>query len=273
MKRDRRLFAKFDLDYADNPKIMPLSDAAFRAHVEMILYARKYLTDGIIPKRFANRFATSSLTELLHNDDDDPSLMDNGDGSFTLYGYADMNETKADVEARSRANTENGRRGGRAKAANVYRVAKRKGSESPSESVSEKGSEIVAETETETEKRTTDVVLYPSPDSAFDLAWAHWPKKTERKASAEKFRQAARKIGVDTLTAHVVRFGDAYAATTDRNFVPALCVWLNRERWTDPLPTPPTQRMSPMARNLQTYGEMNDERGRSAKALDSRVGA
>lgn len=73
-------------------------------------------------------------------------------------------------------------------------------------------------------------------ESMFDDAYSHWPKKTERKKSLEKFKQAAKKISPDLLRAHVIRFGDAYAATTERQYVPALSVWLGNERWDDELP-------------------------------------
>ena len=94
------LFARISLDYADHPKIAALSDGAFRAHVEMILWSRKYLTDGRIPKRFANRFGnpagnpvgSSPLDELLANDDRSPSLIELEDGDYMLHDYADHQE-------------------------------------------------------------------------------------------------------------------------------------------------------------------------------------
>lgn len=147
-RKDTRLFARLDLDYADHPKIIVLSDAAFRAHIEMILYARKHMTDGRIPKQIAKRLGSDSLSELLANDPETPSLIENEDGSYTLHGYADMNETKAEITARSRANAENGRRGGIAKKRNAKQTA--------SESLSEPPSENVAETETETETELKD---------------------------------------------------------------------------------------------------------------------
>ena len=137
------LFARFSLDYADHPKIQCLSDGAFRAHVEMILYARKYMTDGRIPKRFAKRFATESLSELLSNDEANPSLGEDEDGDYWLHGFTDMQETRDEIQTRRLVNTENGRRGGLARKRNAKRTA--------SESLSEGSSENVAETETETE--------------------------------------------------------------------------------------------------------------------------
>lgn len=75
-------------------------------------------------------------------------------------------------------------------------------------------------------------------ESLFDQAYSRWPKKAERKKSLEKFKQACRKRDPDELVADIIRFGDAYAATTDVQYVPALVVWLNGERWTDALPQP-----------------------------------
>ena len=51
--KDRRLYAKFDINMADHPKIMPLSDAAFRALIESTMYARRQLSDGFIDTRIA----------------------------------------------------------------------------------------------------------------------------------------------------------------------------------------------------------------------------
>ncbi|QAB17507.1 hypothetical protein Leucomu_05840 [Leucobacter muris] len=70
----------------------------------------------------------------------------------------------------------------------------------------------------------------------FDEAYAAWPKKTEKKKSLAKFKLLAKKMDAASLVAEIKRFGAAYAATTERQFVPALVVWLNGERWTDELP-------------------------------------
>ncbi|TQK19102.1 hypothetical protein FBY40_1593 [Microbacterium sp. SLBN-154] len=76
-------------------------------------------------------------------------------------------------------------------------------------------------------------------ESQFDRAYSQWPKKVERKRSLDAFIRAAKSRDLATLTADVIRFGQAYAATTERQFVPALCVWLKGERWTDDPPVAP----------------------------------
>ncbi|WP_336698214.1 hypothetical protein [Curtobacterium sp. USHLN213] len=92
----------------------------------------------------------------------------------------------------------------------------------------------------EQRNRGTEEQISPAPavlDSEFAEAWEHWPKKVERKEAFERFKKAAKRIDVEELVAAIIRFGDAYAATTDRQFVPALGVWLNGDRWNDELPT------------------------------------
>lgn len=80
-------------------------------------------------------------------------------------------------------------------------------------------------------------------EAVFEQIWASWPKRSERKRSLAAFVKAAKKRPLEELTADVLRFGPAYAASTEPRYVPALCVWLNGERWTDdlPAPTPPTE--------------------------------
>lgn len=73
-------------------------------------------------------------------------------------------------------------------------------------------------------------------DDIFDTAYDSWPKKVERKKSLEAFKRACKKRDPEDVAADIARFGQAYAATTETQFVPALVVWLNGERWTDQLP-------------------------------------
>lgn len=69
-------WVKLDSDYPDNPKIAPLSHAAFRLHVTMIAYCAKELTDGrinpvgyrlcTIRSQLGYRVVTKVTAELVH---------------------------------------------------------------------------------------------------------------------------------------------------------------------------------------------------------------
>ena len=149
--KDRRLFIRLDLDYADHPKIIGLSDAAFRAHITLMLYSRKYETDGIIRNPIANRLGSQwdadVLTELQNNDDESPSLILRDDGDYELHGFSDMQETRAEIRARTEKNRENGAKGGRPRKPKETQSV----SESGTGSGSEPGTQTKAEIETEIE--------------------------------------------------------------------------------------------------------------------------
>ena len=143
-EKDRRLFAKFTLEFAGHRKIAILSDAAFRALVEAILYSRDQKTDGLLASRYAlARWGADVLAELCDNDDEKPSLIAVEKG-WLIHDFADIQDTREEIDARSERNKRNGQRGGVAKA---KRTARQVASESLSENVAE------TETETETEKR------------------------------------------------------------------------------------------------------------------------
>lgn len=175
MKPRRGLFARVSLDYADHPKIAELSDAAFRLHITMILYARKYQTDGVIKKRVANRLAnqlgnptenrlgsdsvSDPITELLTNDDESPSLVESENGDYLLHDYAEMQETKAEIDALKARNSANGAKGGRPKTQPKTQSV----SDSVSDSVSESGTQTKAELEGELEGELEVNKTPPSP--------------------------------------------------------------------------------------------------------------
>lgn len=148
MPKDNRLYGKFALNFPRHPKIAILSDAAFRCLVEAILYSRDELTDGLLASRYAvARWGLDVLTELTVNDDDKPSLVQVEKG-WLIHDYAEQQDTKAEVEARSARNKANGQKGGIAKG---QQVAKPPASESLSENLA------VVETETESKTSTTAV--------------------------------------------------------------------------------------------------------------------
>lgn len=152
--KDERLYGKFCLDFPDHPKIAILSDAAFRALIEMTLWSRRHLTDGWLASRLASaRWSLEVCQELASNDPVNPSLIaveDPSTGALTgwfIHDYAAHQDTRAEVEARRERAKAAGQKGGLAK-------AKRHAKQIASDSLSKN----VAETETETENRTTHSV-------------------------------------------------------------------------------------------------------------------
>lgn len=221
MARRRDLFARLSLDYADHPKIAGLTDAAFRTHVEMILYSRRYLTDGRIAKQIAKRWPEQALSELLANDDETPSLTLADNGDYLIHGFAEMQETRAEVEDKRRIRAEAGRLGGLARG---KQSAKRAPSKMLSKNVPE------TETETETTKKGAAVA------AGFDNFWAVYPRKEDKGRARPAWNKAVKKTDPDTITAAAAK----YAQTVDRKeggkYIKLPATWLNAEAWENEAP-------------------------------------
>ena len=116
MPKDERLYGRFTLDFPDSPKIAPLSDAAFRALVEMTLYSRRMLTDGFISERLAlARWGLDVCSDLLENDPTKPSLIRVENG-FQIHDFAEHQSTKAEIDRLTEVRRAAGQRGGKASA-------------------------------------------------------------------------------------------------------------------------------------------------------------
>jgi hypothetical protein len=141
-----KLFAKFDLDFIDNPKIVGLSDAAFRAYVEGIVYSRTHLTDGFIDSRIAgHRRWTDAAPELTSNDRN-PSWVE-VDGGWDIHDFGEHQTTNADIEViRERKKSAANKRWDAVRDAETMQ-----GALQPSIKRNAKG---MPETETETETKT-----------------------------------------------------------------------------------------------------------------------
>ena len=179
-----QLFARLALDYFDHPKIMRLSSEAIVAHLEMIVYSRKYGTDGAIPMRFAMRFASAVLDELASNDESAPSIVRCEDGSVEIYGYANMQETSYQIAERRQKRKEAGAAGANARwqknaNGNANRIANRM------KIACESDSKKMAETETETE-----TYIGQKSDALFESFWGVYPRRIAKKEAMRKAAEA-----------------------------------------------------------------------------------
>lgn len=102
---DRRLYARLTLDFADSPKIAPLSDRAFREYIEALLWARRLMTDGVIPERMVRRlFTPEALEELTNNGGSGASsIIMRDDGSAEIHDFSEHQSTRAQIEKWSAA--------------------------------------------------------------------------------------------------------------------------------------------------------------------------
>lgn len=65
------VWANFDDNYPEHPKVWPLSDAAFRLHVSMVCKSTRLLTDGVVDRSrlvgMVPKYRPALLRELIEN--------------------------------------------------------------------------------------------------------------------------------------------------------------------------------------------------------------
>jgi hypothetical protein len=88
-------WAKLDDGFPTHPKILPLSDRAFRAHVLGICYSAQHLTDGFVPRGYVDGRASKELVSS--------KLWEERDNGFRIHDFTQWNPSREEVlEERAR---------------------------------------------------------------------------------------------------------------------------------------------------------------------------
>lgn len=94
-KFDHRTFVRLDEGYDEHPKVMPLTDAAFRAHIEAILWASRNEAKWRIPVAVAaKKWRPKVIRELVG-----ARLFDEADGVYEVHDYLDFNRSAEEIAA------------------------------------------------------------------------------------------------------------------------------------------------------------------------------
>ena len=92
-------WVKIDDLFPDHPKIVALTDAAFRTHVTGLCYAARYLTDGHIPTGSLRTIGPrKAATEL-----EAAGLWTKTDHGWQIRDFLDYNPSRDDVETKRAA--------------------------------------------------------------------------------------------------------------------------------------------------------------------------
>jgi hypothetical protein len=117
-------WTRLDDGFAQHPKVVALSDGAFRLHVAGLTYAARHLTDGLVPRAALPTLyskPTRPVTELvaagLWHDPDHacPDCPTVPAGAFFLHDFLVYNPTAAETERRAAERTAKARRAARAR--------------------------------------------------------------------------------------------------------------------------------------------------------------
>ena len=201
---------KIDDTLPNNPKILPLSDKAFRLYIEALCYANQYLTDGFLPMAIVKRLDTGTVQQELI----EAGLWLANEEGMQIHDYCEHQTSKAQIEAKRDNNRSRVMR---------YRGA----SNAVSNAVSNANVTTPEYRRQNTEDRHT---------TSFDEFWNIYPRKVG-KAEAERAYLKALKVATpEQIIAGAKKYAD------DKNRIPIYTAhpstWLNQGRWEDePIPS------------------------------------
>lgn len=113
MARSKGLFMKLAQGFPEHPKVLGLSDGAFRLYVEALCYCGRYLTDGALAGPVVARMGKARHVDELVQ----AGLWERCDeGGWRVHDYLEVQQSREQVESKSRVRAEAGRKGGEAKA-------------------------------------------------------------------------------------------------------------------------------------------------------------
>lgn len=223
MPKDDRLFAPFPIEMDEHPKIIGLSDAAFRAVFEATFYSRRMLSDGFLDERVVlKRWGSEVAAELSSNDPVRPSWVrvESPCPGWQIHDFGQWHPLRADIEAIREVRREAGKRGGL-----------RSGESRKEANVKQNASKTNPETETETETKTRKEKAIPR----FAEFWSVYPRKDDKRRAETAFETALKRATADAIIAGA----RAYAADPNREaaFTKHPATWLNADAWANgPLP-------------------------------------
>lgn len=224
-----KLFAKLDIGFADHAKIIGLSDTAFRAFVEALLYARQQLTDGFLDERVVNRrWGTDVIDELTTNDVVNPSWV-RVDGGFQIHDYDKNQMTNADIAVKKAA----GRAGGLAKAQRNANKVLAGARNVPEQNASEILLDKIREDKNIKPLSNSEELNASKSEYSddFETWWKSYPRRQAKGDAWKAWKSLSRVLpSVDILVDASIAYGKTI---TDPQFLKMPGPWLRARRWED----------------------------------------
>jgi hypothetical protein len=112
-------WVRLDDNFADHPKVIALSDHAFRIYINALCYSNRQLTDGFIPEPVYSIWATREPNEEPAEALIEAELWEVANGGFLIRSYTEYQPTREKVnekrdQARERLKRYRERQGGNA---------------------------------------------------------------------------------------------------------------------------------------------------------------
>lgn len=268
---DKRAYAKMDIGYLDNPKMLDVleeSHTAVLMHAASILYSAQHLTDGVVPVKLMQRKVGGSqgdvdlLSEvgLWHQQGHNcAECLDPPERSVVVHNYLEHNRSEAEANRLSKA----GAKGAKARWANApiesesdsgshaNRIADRNGHPNATRNANPNGQRE--------RKRDPSKEGGVGETEGFEEWWSLYPRKIGKGQARKAFRSALKKTDISSLVSGVEAYAESVAGK-DQQYIAHPATWLNGERWDDEPPSSdPEWPRHPDAPDNRTVFELSDE--------------
>ena len=194
---------KLDDTLPNNPKILPLSDKAFRLYIEGLCYANQYLTDGFLNSVIVARLnGEETKTELI-----EAGLWDEVQNGVQIHDYCKHQTPKSEVQKKR----EQGRNRAQTHKERVTNASL---------------------TLPETEYRNR---IQKEKTSSFDEFWESFPRKAGKQDAQKSFERALKSATLEEILIGAKKY--AQDPNREAEFTAHPSTWLNQGRWSDdPMP-------------------------------------
>ena len=191
---------KIDDTLPNNPKILPLSDGAFRLYIEGLCYANQYLTDGFLTEAVLRRLDSGDHRKELT----EACLWIECLDGMQINDYTEHQTSKADVEEKRKQSRDRVTR---------YR---------------EKSNADVTQPEYRIQNTETEVT---TSSNKFDEFWSIYPRKVGKRDAENAYKRALKLATPEEILEGAKR----YATDPNRvdQFTAHPATWLNRGSWAD----------------------------------------
>ena len=203
-------WVRIDDGFPNHPKIIGLSDGAFRLYITALCYSNAYLTDGIIPIKTVKKLSNSRHISALVA----ANLWEISEDEITILGYDEYQFTKERVESE--------RKSARARM-EKHRLLRRTNGEPTQPHTHPIPIPIPIP--------NIDLHTFPLEMTSFEEFWKLYPRKQAKGAARTAYMKALKKADHETIMAGVRRF--ASDPNRQDEFTAHASTWLNQERWTD----------------------------------------
>jgi hypothetical protein len=196
-------WTKLDDGFVRHPKVIGLSDRAFRLHIEALCLCSEHLTDGILPTAWVRRQPQGPVRELV-----EAGLW--SDSPWSVHDYLSYNPSRADIE------------GSREQARERMREVRANPEENANRMFDIGSPAQPLRTSTRSLDESAEFVAF----------YSAYPRKIGRRTAHLAFERALLRTSAKEIIQGAQRLATDPNLPEER-FIPHPTTWLNRDGWLD----------------------------------------